>query len=185
VGCRHFRTADGITYIDQNFDNYAVEYTYPDGSKMFFDGRSVPGADVQYCSYLQGTKGLGIVTKKSDSGGPSAIFKGQNEDPANQIWESKDKSNPYQNEWDTLIDAIRNNKPYNEVKHSVEASLSTSMGRMACHTGQVITFEQMLNCDHQFAPGIDKLTKDSPAPVMPGADGLYPQPVPGMKKREY
>ena len=95
------------------------------------------------------------------------------------------RASPYQNEWDDLMDAIVNNKPYNEVKRGVEASLVTSMGRMAAHTGQEITFDQMLNSDHEFAPGIDKLTADSPAPVQPDAKGMYPQPEPGRKKREY
>ena len=37
----------------------------------------------------------------------------------NMIWESKvtpDEQNPYQNEWNDLVDAIRNDKPYNEVE---------------------------------------------------------------------
>jgi hypothetical protein len=108
--------------------------------------------------------------------------------PADLIWESKvkeDEGDPYQNEWNDLIDAIRDDKPYNEVKRGVEASLVTSMGRMAAHTGQEITFEQMLNCDHEFAPGLDKLTADSPAPLQAGPDGRYPVPQPGKKDREY
>ena len=44
-------------------------------------------------------------------------------------------------------------KPYNEAKRGVEASLVTSMGRMAAHTGQEITFDEMLNCEHEMAPG--------------------------------
>ena len=64
-----------------------------------------------------------------------------------------DEANPYQNEWNDLVDAIRNDKPYNEVKRGVEASLVTSMGRMAAHTGREITFEQMLNCDHEYRAG--------------------------------
>jgi hypothetical protein len=85
-----------------------------------------------------------------------------------------------------LIDAIRQNKPYNEVKRGVEASLVTSMGRMAAHTGQIITYEDMLNCDHEFAPDLDKLTASSPAPLQPGPDGKYPIPAPGInRKREY
>ena len=73
--------------------------------------------------------------------------------------------NPYQLEWDHLIDAIRKDKPYNEVKRGAEASLVTSMGRMAAHTGQVITFDEMLNCKHEFAPDVDKLVIDGPAPL--------------------
>ncbi len=76
-----------------------------------------------------------------------------------------DEENPYQNEWNDLVDAIRNDKPYNEVKRGVEASLVTSMGRMAAHTGKIITYDQMLNGQHEFAPGLDKLTMDSPAPL--------------------
>ena len=59
---------------------------------------------------------------------------------------------------------------------------------MAAHTGQEITFEQMLNCTHEFAPDVATLGYDRPAPVMPLADGdtVYPVPMPGIKKdREY
>ena len=39
---------------------------------------------------------------------------------------------------------------------------------------------------HEFAPGLDTLTDDSPAPLQPGPDGKYPIPEPGRKKdREY
>jgi hypothetical protein len=104
-------------------------------------------------------------------------------------WRSRTKQgeeNPYQNEWNDLMDAIRNDKPYSELKRGVEASLVTSMGRMAAHTGQIITFDQMLNCEHEFAPGLDKLTKDSPAPLQSDQNGRYPVPEPGIKKdREY
>ena len=62
----------------------------------------------------------------------------------------------------------------------------TSMGRMAAHTGQVVTFDEMLNREHEFAPSVDKLTMDSPAPLSGPADGKYPVPQPGiMTKREY
>jgi hypothetical protein len=60
------------------------------------------------------------------------------------------------------------------------------MGRMAAHTGQVITYEDMLKCEHEFAPHVDKLTMTSPAPLQMDSDGKYPLPQPGIKKtREY
>ena len=105
------------------------------------------------------------------------------------VWESKvkpDERNPYQIEWDDLIDAIRNDKPYNEVKRGVEASLVTSMGRMAAHTGQDITYDEMLNCDHEFAPGVDKFTMDSPAPLQAGRRRQVPRAAAGhLTDREY
>ena len=60
------------------------------------------------------------------------------------------------------------------------------MGRMAAHTGQTITYDEILNSEHEFAPGLDKLTSNSPAPIQPVAKGLYPKLQPVMKaKREY
>jgi hypothetical protein len=44
----------------------------------------------------------------------------------------------------------------------------------------------MLAHDHEFAPDIDKLTMESPAPLQAGSDGKYAVPQPGINKtREY
>jgi predicted dehydrogenase len=186
VGGRHYK-ADryGHPYVDQNFDSYGVEYTFADGTKMLFDGRCIDRCQNPYYSFIHGTKGCAVASKNGDCGDPSSIYKGTAEVAANKLWQSKDPTSAHQNEWDDLLDAIVNNKPYNEVKRGVEGSLVTSMGRMAAHTGQEITFDQMLNSDHEFAPGVDKMDYNSPAPVLPDAKGMYPQPEPGVKRREY
>jgi predicted dehydrogenase len=187
VGGRHYKTnREGVPFVDQNFDSYAVEYTFAEGDKFYFEGRCIEGAAGIYSSYVHGSKGVAVVAKSGDFGGPQAIYKGQNLEEANRQWQSTDKSNPYQNEWEVLIGKIRDNKPHNEVKTGVETCLVTAMGRMAAHTGQEITFDQMLKCEHEFAPDVDKLTYESPSPLMPMADGRYPIPEPGIKKeREF
>jgi len=190
LGGRHYRKSPkGVTYVDQNFDTYSVEYTYADGSKFFFDGRCIRGCNDIYSSYAHGSKGIAIVSKSGDCGMPSSTYKGQNTERSKMLWQSKvsrDEQNPYQNEWNDLMDAIRNDRPYNETERGVQTSLVTSMGRMAAHTGQEITYDEILNCDHEMAPGLDKLTMDSPAPLQADADGRYPVPQPGItKKREY
>ncbi|MBN8628957.1 MAG: gfo/Idh/MocA family oxidoreductase, partial [Planctomycetes bacterium] len=82
--------------------------------------------------------------------------------------------------------AIRSDKPYNEAKRGTEASLVTAMGRMAAHTGRVITWDDILNCEHEFGPTVDKLTLDGPAPIQADKTGKYPTPQPGVKqKTEY
>jgi len=190
LGGRHYRQSpEGITYVDQNFDTYSVEYTFADGGKFIMDGRCIMGCNNIYSSYAHGSKGMAIVSKSGDCGRPSSTYKGQNPTRSNLLWESKvnrGERNPFQNEWDNLMDAIRNDKPYNETGRGVQASLVTSMGRMAAHTGQEITYDDMLNCDHEMAPGLDKITMDSPAPLQAGPDGKYPVPQPGIiKEREY
>ena len=81
---------------------------------------------------------------------------------------------------------IRDDKPYNEVKRGAEASLVAVMGRFAAHTGQLVTFDQMMNHDHELAPDVDKLALDGPSPLRASPDGKYPVPEPGIRKtREY
>ncbi len=190
LGGRHYRQSpEGVTYVDQNLDTYSVEYTYADGSKFLLDGRCIMGCKDIYSSYAHGSKGMAIVSNSGDCGTPSSTYKSQNPTRSDLLWESKvnpDERDPYQNEWNDLMAAIRNDKPYNETERGVKASLVTSLGRMAAHTGQEITYEQILNSDHEMAPGLDKLTMDSPAPLLADANGRYPVPQPGIvKDREY
>jgi predicted dehydrogenase len=190
LGARHYKqTPAGVSYVDQNMDVYAVEYTYPDGTKFTFNGRCMTGCLENFSSFIHGTKGSAIASRSGDCGFPSTTFKGQSPRRSDAIWESPaipGEQDPYQNEWNDLVQAIRNDKPYNEVQYGVDASLITSMGRMAAHTGQEIAYEDMLNHDHEMAPGLDKITESSPAPLTPDADGKYPAPQPGLvRDREY
>ena len=133
---------------------------------MYMDGRCINGCHDIYSSYAHGSKGMAIVSKANDCGGPSMIFKGQNAQRPNMLWSSKDpagESDPYTNEWNDLMDAIRNNKPYNEAERGVKASLVTSMGRAAAHTGQEITYEDMLNNEHEYAPEVEPSARASPS----------------------
>ena len=195
VGGRHYRGDS----LDQNFDTYSVQYMFPDGTRLFFDGRNMAGCRDEFASYAHGSKGSAVITTLSHTPGMTRIYKGQNmprvtsrkqlplpEDP-NLVWAfPQPEITPYQYEWDDLMQAIRDDKPYNEVKRGAEASLVASMGRMAAHTGQLVTFDQMMNCQHEFAPDVDKLTMDGPAPLTVDANGKYPVPQPGIvKDREY
>jgi predicted dehydrogenase len=190
LGGRHYRQSPrGNPCVDQNFDAYSVEYTFADGARLIMDGRCMTGCDNFYSSYAHGTKGSAVVSKSGDCGPPSSTYTGQNPDRPQRIWESEvppDQRNPYENEWNDLIDAIRNDKPYNEVKYGVQASLVSSLGRKATHTGKEITLEEMLNSDQEYAPGVDQYTMDSPAPLQSDSEGKYPIPMPGIKTdREY
>jgi predicted dehydrogenase len=160
-----------------------VEYTYEDGSKLFFDGRTMLGCRNDMKSVVHGSKGSAIVSTSGHTPGKVRIFSGQRQDRKEVVWAyPQPEKNPYRLEWIDLVDAVINDKPYNEVPRGVEASLVTSMGRMAAHTGQEITYEQMLDCPHEFAPDVANMTADGPAPVMPDADGKYPVPMPGVNK---
>ena len=182
-GGRHYRN----DCVDQNFDTYSIEYTFADGTKMFVNGRTIPGCHNEFASYAHGTKGSAVISASGHSPAKCRIYQGQNMTRNNILWEGpKSEPNPYQLEWNDLINAIRKDMPYNEVERGVKASLVTSMGRMAAHTGVKVTYDEMLNCEHEFAPGLETMTFDSPAPVRANAQGIYPVPQPGiLTTREY
>jgi predicted dehydrogenase len=174
--------------IDQNFDTYSVEYTFGDGTKLYLEGRNIPGCDQQFASYVHGSKCAAVISSNSHTPARCRIYKGQKFNRADIVWAfPQPEPNPYQVEWDHLVHAIKKDKLYNEVKRGAEASLVTAMGRMAAHTGQVITFDDMLNCKSEFAPDVDKLTLTSLAPLqMDRLTKRYPIPQPGIvRDREY
>jgi predicted dehydrogenase len=183
-GGRHYRGNS----IDQNFDHYSVEYTFPDGTKLLLEGRTINGCHQRFASYAHGTKGAAVISENGHAPVDSRIYKGQDlTKKSDVVWRyGPDEPDPYQLEWDHLIEAIRQDKPHNEVRRGAEASLVTAMGRMAAHTGQIIKRQQMLDCPHEFAPEVDKLTLDGPAPLRADEHGKYPVPEPGIKRnREY
>lgn len=203
VGGRHYkmidRNGEQLEAVDQNFDSYGVEYTFKDGAKAMFDGRNMPGCNQEFAAYAHGTKGSAVISSAGHVPARSRIYKDQNistnwrATPENLKWAfpmgprgASLEGNPYDIEWEKLLEAVRSDEPYNELDRGVAASVTTSMGRMAAHTGQVITYDQMLNCEHVFAPNVKDLVLGGESPLQPDADGRYPKPEPGVKKdREY
>ncbi len=183
LGGRHYRGDS----VDQNFDTYAIEYTFEDGAKLFVDGRTIPGCKQEFASFAHGSKGLAVISSASHTPAKSRIYSGHNMDKDKLIWEyPQPEPNPYQLEWDDLIAAIRKDEKYNEVERGVMASAVTSMGRMAAHTGQEITLENFMKVDHEFGPGIDHLSLESESPLQANEAGQYSVPMPGLvKKREF
>ena len=183
TGGRHYRG----DYVDQNFDTYSVEYTFEDGTKLFLNGRTIPGCHNEFASFAHGTKGSAVISASGHSPAKCKIYNSHKMIPENVTWKCQAKEpTPYKLEWEHLIQAIREDKPYNEVERGVKASLVTSMGRMAAHTGQLVTYDDMLNCPNEFAPGLDLFNRESQPPIVPDDNGKYPIPQPGiLADREY
>ena len=69
--------------------------------------------------------GLKVAARNGDFAGPSSIHTGQAPN-SKMLWRSSvpaAENDPYVNEWNDLISAIRNDKPYNEVERGVKASV--------------------------------------------------------------
>ena len=149
------------------FDHQAIEFTFEDGAKLFAQTRQISGCWNQSTAQAYGHLG------RAD------LFRGWVEGP--NPWRHRGPiPNPYQVEHDVLFDAIRNDKPLNDVDHATRATLVGIMGRMAAYSGQQISWDQVLNCNVSLAP--ERYAFDATPPVLPDKNGRYPIPIPGITK---
>lgn len=163
---------------DQLFDHYAVEYTFPDGTRLFAQGRHQQKTWVCFQSTIHGANGCAII---GEGVSHPKIYKGHQPLKENMIWEYTAKhGNQYQIEHDVLFDCIRNDKPINETERCCNASMVGIMGRIAAETGKMVTWEEVFASEEELAPNLDNLKIDGPAPIMPDENGDYPIALPGQ-----
>ncbi len=163
---------------DQLFDHYSAEYAFADGTRFVAEGRHITNCYDFWGCIIHGAKGSGIMGE----GQPKPrLFKGYNQSSDNLVWSYKGPAcDAYQLEHDLLFDAIRNNKPYNETARCAKSCFTAVIGRMACESGKMITWDEALASNRELAPGLDNYTWDSNPPAMPDAHGHYSIAMPGQ-----
>lgn len=170
----------GSTDCSQNLDSYSIEYTFADGTKALVTGRYIRDCHNDFVTYVHGTKCAAQFSGNIHAP-TSQIYRDQRIDPQNVAWRPpREEVNPWQAEWQVLLDAIRNDRPHNEARRAALSNLGAIMGRAAVHTGQIVTWEQAMASNFEFCSHVAELTEDSPAPVQADAQGRYPAPVPGV-----
>ncbi len=164
------------------FDHYAVEYTFADGAKLFAFSRHMNDCWQTYSDFAHGNKGSAVIMTNLANPKPR-IYRSQRMAGEDLVWEYKEATpSPYREEWQRLVDAIRQNQPHNEARRAAEANMATIMGKMAAHTGAFVTWEEAIASNFQYVADIDHMTADTPAPIRAGADGTYAPPQPGITK---
>jgi predicted dehydrogenase len=166
----------------QNIDVYSMEFTFADGTKAFCGFRRINQTRNDFATYIHGTK-----CAAQFSGNVHAatvhMFKDQRIEKDNISWTpTKDAFSPWQYEWNDFIDSIRNDRPHNEAKRAVYSDMTTLMGRAACHTGQTVTWDEIMKSNFQFCDYLDNLSADAPVPVKADENGRFPVPIPGHWK---
>jgi len=166
----------------QNIDIYSMEFTFADGTKAFCGFRRINKTRSEFATFIHGTKCAAQFSGRTHA--PTVhMFKDQRIEKDNIVWTpTKDRYSPWQYEWNEFIDSIRNDRPHNEVKRAIYSDLTSLMGRAACHTGQTVTWDQMMKSNFQFCDYLDDLSYDSPAPVKADENGQFPVPIPGQWK---
>src|SRR5207245_2590073 len=118
-----------------------------------------------------GTKG---IVRTSDKGYYQFIAPdGTRRELYNVDSEKQNDRNPYVQEHIDLIQSIKAGTPINELQNVAESTLTAILGRMACYTGEMVTWDRALNSKIDTMPR--NLTLDMALPV----DST---PVPGVTK---
>jgi predicted dehydrogenase len=164
----------------QNIDVYSIEYTFADGTKAFCGFRRIDQTRTDFATYIHGTK---CAAQFSGDVHAATVhrFKDQRINKDNIAWSPTDDAfSPWQYEWNDFIASIRNDRPHNEAKRAVYSDLTTLMGRAACHTGQTVTWDDVMKSTFQFCDNLDNLSSDTPVPVKADENGQFPVPIPGQ-----
>lgn len=151
------------------YDHHAIEFTYADGTQMFSQCRHISNTWNQVSEFAYGTKG------HANCGGN--IYAGDDS------WRFREKAiSPYDQEHIDLMDAIINDKPYNEGHYGAESSFTAVLGRMATYSGKVVKWDDAVAKGPSEMP--ESYAWDAKPPILPDANGSYEHAVavPGVYK---
>jgi predicted dehydrogenase len=168
LGGRQVRTGKDWGEI---FDHHAVEFTYPDGVKMFSYCRQIDNCWGSFSEHAHGTKGRAEI----EGHGSSALYV-DDKDPMR--W--KRTADGHQVEMDDLFAAILAGKAYNELDWAADSTMTAILGRMATYSGKLVTWDEAVKSNVDLTP--KTLAWDAETLVKPGEDGCYPCAVPGVTK---
>jgi predicted dehydrogenase len=159
----------------QIFDHHFVEYEYTSGVRLYSQCRQTAGCFPRVNERFEGTEGVLDTQQFTITGKNPWRFREDRNAKKN-----KESLDAYQLEHNDLFAAIRAGADYNEAEYAAHSTMTAIMGRMATYSGQLIEWDSALNDLTELVP--HDLTWDSPAPVLPDADGFYPVARPPLKK---
>jgi predicted dehydrogenase len=140
LGGRQVRTGPEYGHI---YDHMSCVYEYPNsGVKVFSFCRQMGGCYNEVKDYVIGTNGRADMMRYEILGPNHWRY------PVAQA----NQADMYQQEMNELVASIRNGQPINNGPYMAKSSLMGIMGRMACYTGQEITWAQALNSTEDLSP---------------------------------
>jgi predicted dehydrogenase len=127
------------------WDNFAIEYDYPKGVKMFsYCGQIKRSGSFGVDEFVHGTKGIaqpGGIIRPKDGQPIRATLKLQSGDP-------------YTQEHIDLINAIVKETELNETKNVTDSTLTAIMGREAAYSGAWVDWDAILNSSFKYGPDL-------------------------------
>ncbi len=161
MGASLTRGYNGKEVQGQIFDAHFVEFTYPDGTKMYSQCRHQPGTWSPVTEFFHSStqpRGRNV----SGAGSPVKLAFG----------------NPYVQEHYDLQQAIQKDTPIHEGWYGAISTMTAVLGRMATYSGNVVKWDELVEKGSDTFPK-DTSSWDAKPPVLPDANGFYPIPMPG------
>lgn len=154
------------------FDHHYVEFEYADGSVMNSQCRHIPHTMSKVDELLVGTKGrIECGAGRISSLGGKELYQ----------FDRKQENNPYQQEHDDLFAAIaKGDFKFADAENGAYSTLTAILGRMATYSGQVLSFDKVLNSGISIMPKEFSFTAQPP--VLPDSEGIYAAAIPGVTK---
>ena len=162
MGASLRRGYNGKDIQGQIFDETFVEYTYEDGTRMYSQGRHLPGTWEHVGEYFHATKALKGRSVAGAGPGPHLKF------------------GDYTQEHYDLQQAILKNEKHNEGWYGAAASMTAVLGREAAYSGIIVKWDDLVAKGHDTFP--TELSWNATPPVVPNEKGMYPIPMPGVYK---
>ncbi|MBC8876372.1 MAG: Gfo/Idh/MocA family oxidoreductase [Planctomycetes bacterium] len=146
----------------EDYDHHFHEYTYADGTKMYSQCRQMNGCWAPITEHIHTDKTVIDLVGKI------------------RITQARDRNvervNPYRQEHADLLDAIWNDKPYNEGWLGATSSFTSILGREAGYSGQVVKWDELAANGPDLFPNQEP-TWESQPPVLPDENGRYDHAV--------
>ncbi len=152
LGGRQVRTGPQFGHI---FDHMSVVYEYGNGVKCFSNCRQMRGCANDVSDHIIGARGTCDVMQHRIHGSNAWRY------PADQLSRDVDM---YQQEHNEMFASIRRGQPINDGERMAKSTLMAIMGRMACYTGQVVTWDQALNSRQDLTPPSYRWDQPMPEP---------------------
>lgn len=151
------------------WDHHFLEFEYPEGARLVCQARQQPGTWTHVSETVHGLRGELTLGTGPWGYGPLTPRELRSQRPIN----------PYQREHDDLMASIRGHGPYRcEGDYGATSSMTAVLGRMASYSGQVISWQEAIRSEVRLGPA--QCTWDTPPPVHPDAEGVYPCALPGL-----
>jgi predicted dehydrogenase len=156
------------------FDHHSVVYEYPKGVRVYALTRQQAGCFNGIYKTVFGTKGqLRMTANRKQSG--IYDLKGELQ------WQAAPEAqHPELTTFKEMFAGMQSGNVINDSLALARSTMLGILGRMATHGGQRVTWAEAFASNLVLAP--QQYTWDAPPPVLPGPDGQYPHPVPGVTK---